>query len=55
MFVVIWLGVAVTLGVALRKAGPWWRVSLGSAAWPLLPAIAVASKLRHTYKRRKLA
>lgn len=54
MLVAVWLGVAGVLSVSLRKVGPWWRVGLGSLAWPALPVLAVASKLLHMRRRRVL-
>lgn len=44
--VAAWLGVATGLVVLMRRAGPWWRVALGCAAWPAWPAIAGVSYAR---------
>ncbi len=49
--VAAWVGVTVGLGVLMRKAGPWWRVALGCAAWPAWPAIAGMSYAR--WRRRR--
>lgn len=46
-----WAIVAATLGVLLRKAGPWWRVAIGCAAWPVWPALIGVSYAR--YRARK--
>lgn len=51
----VWLGVAVSIGVAFRKAGPWWRVSLASLAWPALPLVAGVSKYRHARRRKQVS
>lgn len=46
-----WVGVAASLGVLMRRVGPWWRVALGCAAWPAWPAIAGLSYAR--WRRRR--
>ncbi len=52
--IVTWATVTVALGGLLRKTGPWWRVALGCAAWPVWPAVAGVSYARwHRRKTRK--
>lgn len=46
-----WATVATVLGAFMRKAGPWWRVTLGCAAWPTWPVIIGVSYAR--YRARK--
>lgn len=52
MLIIIWLGVAAAIGFVARKAGPWWRVSLGSVAWPALPLVVAISRYRYVRRRR---
>lgn len=51
--VAAWAAIATALGALMRKAGPWWRVTLGCAAWPAWPAIAGVSYARYRVKRAR--
>lgn len=53
--VAAWAAVAATLGGLMRNMGPWWRVALGCAAWPVWPAIAGVSYARWRRRRAKLS
>ncbi len=49
--VVAWVSVATSLGVLMRRVGPWWRVVLGCAVWPAWPAIIAVSYARYRTKK----
>lgn len=53
--VVAWATIAAALGGLMRNVGPWWRVALGCAAWPALPAVVVVSYVRYRVKRTSKA
>lgn len=54
MLIAIWLGVAAAISYFLRKTGPWYRVAVGSLAWPTLPLVAAGSYTRHRIRRRRI-
>lgn len=53
MLVKAWLAVAAALGVAVAAAriGPAWK-AIFAIAWPALPLAVLASKIRHTLRRK---
>lgn len=55
MIVAIWLGGAAAISGFLRNVGPWWKIALGSLAWPALPFLAMGSYARFRIRRRRLA
>src|SRR5882672_12269181 len=51
--VVVWAAITAALGGLMRKTGPWWRVALGCAAWPVWPVIAGISYARHRARKAR--
>lgn len=53
MLIKAWLAVAGVLGVAVvaARVGPAWKAIL-AIAWPVLPLVALVSKIRHSTRRK---
>ncbi len=54
MLIAIWLGVAAAISGVFRNTGPWYRVAVGSLAWPTVPFLAAGSYYRHRARRRRI-
>lgn len=50
----VWLGVSTSIAVLALKVGPWQRAIPGALIWPAYPFLIAGSRLRYTWRRRRL-